>query len=504
MIYIVGAGPGDPRLLTLRAQEVLEAANIVLYDALVDPAILKFAPPSAELIRVGKREVVGSSFDRDVPARTGTDRSGGAKTQEEINRLLVFHGNERPKAIIVRLKGGDPFLFGRGGEEGLALAEAGLNFEVVPGVTSPLAAAAYAGVPITHRSAASTVTFLTGTRREGGTEKEYDYEALVRLGGTLVFMMAVSKLEEITQGLLNAGAPASLLVTFIQWGTRPNQLVLSAPLSEIAQVVREGNGGSPAVIIVGEVGRLREKLAWFERLPLYGKRVLLTMTAPALAARELRAAGADVMEFSLLQVLETPPENFSARLERFSEFEGIIFTSHHAVRIFAELLSRTGKDARVFCGRKVLVSGVRTADELRRRLGINADIVPDEPGAAGIIENLSGSPSTRYLHICSEKPWPKLSETLGKRLEPLPVYKTEPVDLLPIEKTLAEGNVDAVVFSSPKGVEHFFTMRVIKPNFVSIALGPSTGAALKKAGVDAVRCDEISPSGITESLRRAL
>jgi uroporphyrinogen III methyltransferase/synthase len=363
IVFLVGAGPGDPGLMTRRSLELIASADAILYDRLVPRGALDGARPGAELRYVGKQ-----------PGRA-------ALTQEEIDGLLVELG--RAGRRVVRLKGGDPFVFGRGGEEAEALAAAGVAFEVVPGVTAGVAAPAYAGIPVTHRDAASAVAFVTGHEDPGKPGSALDWEALARFPGTLVLYMGVRNLPLVTERLVAAGRDPAEAAAVVERGSEPSQRVVSGTLAEIAARAEAAGVGPPAVTVIGPVAGLRETIAWLERRPLHGEVVAVTRAraqASGLAAR-LRELGAEVVETPAIRI-----EPCSVHLARPESYDLICFTSPNGVRLYFDAL---GRDARALAGPAVAAIGPGTAAELERH-GIRADVVPERFTAEGLLEALGG------------------------------------------------------------------------------------------------------------------
>ena len=329
-VYLVGGGPGDPGLLTIKGAECLRSADYVVYDALSNPDLIDLAPESSKKIYVGKRGAVH------------------AMEQEDINRLLVRLAGRG--GTVVRLKGGDPFIFGRGGEEARELAAAKIPFEIVPGVSSAVAAPAYAGIPVTDRSFAPMVTFVTGHMKKDG-ELNLPWDSLASGGGTLVFLMGVSSLQIISAKLMAAGLKASTPAAIVSNGTTPRQRSISGRLSDIAELARKANIKAPAVTVVGGVAGLREKLAWFEKRPLFGKKIVVTRSreqASALA-HKLSGLGAEVVIFPSIKI--EPLRSFSAldrEIRGLGGYNWVIFTSSNGVEVFFNRLKKLGLDARRF------------------------------------------------------------------------------------------------------------------------------------------------------------
>ena len=467
-VYLVGTGPGDPGLLTARALEVIGRADVVLHDKLIPREALAAAPPSADLVDVGK---VGG---------------GPQVPQAETERLLLEHA--RAGRTVVRLKGGDPFVFGRGGEEARVLRKAGIGFEVVPGVTAGIAAPAYAGIPVTFRGAASAVAFVTGHEDPEKPETAIDWDALARFPGTLVFYMGVRQLPRITEQLIAAGRPADEPAAIVQEGTLPGQRTV---LSTLADLPRDAEGvKAPAVTVVGEVARLGDELAWFERRPLSGKSVVVTRAraqASGLAAR-LRELGASVVEAPAIRIEPLPAE-----LPEIEGFDLLCVTSPNG----AELLLDRVRDARALAGPTIAAIGPGTARALREG-GIEPDAVPDRAVAEGLVEALAGRSFRRALVARAEEGRDVLIDALRERgtdVEVLALYRTvaEPIDDAPAA-------ADYVTFTSASSVRHFLAAAgEVRARMVSI--GPATSAELRAHGIEPdVEATTHTPDGLVEAL----
>ena len=357
-VILVGAGPGDPGLLTQKGREALEQAQVVVFDRLVSPAVLALIPPEAEAIDVGKE-----SSHHLVP-------------QDQINRILLEKALEGKR--VVRLKGGDPFLFGRGGEELELLAEQGIDFQVVPGVTSALSVPAYAGIPVTHRDFCSSLHIITG-HAKAGSELHIDFDALRRTGGTLVFLMGVGSLPKICQGLLEAGMEPSIPAAVVESGTLSSQRKVVSTLEKLPEKARDARIKSPAIIVVGKVCGLSDRFDWFDRLPLKGKNVVVTRPADRIGtlAGQLRQLGADVTEYPCIRtVARQPSPQLDQAIENLSQYRWLVFTSPAGPGIFFDRLRSAGKDARTLAGLKLAAIGPKTASELER-YGVMADLVPE-------------------------------------------------------------------------------------------------------------------------------
>jgi len=478
-VYVVGAGPGDPKLLTIRGMECLEQADVVLYDYLANPAILAHAPETAERIYVGRRG------------------KGAYPAQEDINRLLI----ERARAgnIVVRLKGGDPFVFGRGGEEAEALATAGIDFDVVPGVTAAIAAPAYAGIPVTHRALASTVTFVTGHEDPAKPSMGVEWSSLAASRGTLVFLMGMKNLPSIVANLTAQGRLADTPAAIIRWGTRASQQTVVGTLADIVGKAEAAGMEPPTVIVVGDVVRLRPQLNWFELRPLFGKRVLMTRAKEQAGelAGLLAAYGAEPLEAPTIRIV--PPADWAPVDQAISDigtYNQVIFTSVNGVARFMTRLRENGLDARCLAGRQVCCIGPRTAQELET-FGVKADVVPADYQAEGVIEALGRHDvkGVRILIPRAEVARELLPDELrarGAHVDVVPVYRT----VIPQEggeewrRLLAEGQVHLVTFTSSSTVRNFVTMvggadhatRLLRTVMVA-AIGPITAKTAEELGL---------------------
>jgi uroporphyrinogen III methyltransferase/synthase len=467
IVYLVGAGPGDPGLMTQRSLELIASADAILYDRLIPPGALDGAREGVQLVYVGKE-----------PGRA-------AMGQDQINRLLVQFAGQGMS--VVRLKGGDPFVFGRGGEEAQALAAAGIAFEVVPGVTAGVAAPAYAGVPVTHRDAASAVAFVTGHEDPAKPELALDWDALARFPGTLVLYMGVKQLPLIAERLTAAGREPSEPAAVVERGTRPGQRVVTGTLGEIAARAAQARLGPPAVVVVGPVAELREALAWVERRPLHGRVVVVTRAraqASELAAR-LRALGAEVLEAPAIRIAPRPLG--AAAVERLSGAEIVCLTSPNGVRLLFEALERHGRDGRSLAGATVAAIGPGTAAELRRR-GVLADVVPERAVAEALVEALESVPveGRRVLVARAADARDLLPDALRRRgadVELLPLYDTV-AEPLSDEARKALVRADYVTFTSSSTVRFFLAGGGAVPERARvISIGPVTSATAREHGL---------------------
>jgi len=496
-VYLVGAGPGDPGLLTLRGREVLASADVVVYDALVPMRLLDHAPPAAERIDAGKHA------------------SHHTLEQDEINRLLV--NRALAGATVVRLKGGDPMVFGRGGEEALALVEAGIPFEIVPGVTAGVAAAAYAGIPLTHRDLASAVAFVTGHEADAKAGSALDWDALARWNGTLVFYMGVATLPAIAANLIARGLAAETPAAVIHRGTTPRQKVVAGTLAALPRLADEAGIGPPALIVVGRVVALRDQLAWFERRPLFGRRIVVTRARPQasdLAAR-LEALGAEVIEAPAIRLL--PPEDPAPLREAAhtpQAFDWIVLTSASGVDALFDALAAEGLDARALAPCRVAAIGSATAERLSSR-GIRADLVPETFTAAAMVEALAARQNLAGVRvllaradIAPKEPADALAAR-GAIVREVVAYRTVPdfSNSGAVAAALERGDVDWLTFTSSSTVKNFLDgvgaerIRASRARIASI--GPTTSQALRASGLEpTVEAEEHTIPALVEAILR--
>jgi len=480
-VYLVGAGPGDPGLLTVRARELLAAADVVLHDRLIPPEALAGARPDAELVYVGK------------------EGGGPSMPQEEIDALLVARA--RAGRTVVRLKGGDPFVFGRGGEEALVLAEAGIPFEVVPGITAGIAAPAYAGIPVTQRGMASAVAFVTGHEDPEKPDTALDWEALAAFPGTLVFYMGLRALPRIAERLIAAGRAADEPAAVVERGTLPGQRTLVATLGDVAARAAAEGLRAPAITLVGPVAGLRERLAWLEARPLHGRTVAVTRAraqASELAAR-MRALGATVVEAPAIRTVALPAE-----LPDLGAYDLVCVTSPNGAQELFARLDAAGCDARALAGCRVAAIGPGTARALLAG-GIRADVVPERAVAEGLVAALEGVPVTRALVVRGREGRDVLPDALrarGAEVDVLVLYETVP-EPLDGEARAAVAAADYVTFTSASTVR-FFTAAagadaLRGPRVASI--GPATSEALREHGVEPdLEADPHTPDGLLAAL----
>ncbi len=491
---LVGAGPGDLGLVTLRAKECIEQAEVIVYDYLCNPEMLKWAPENAEIIYAGKK----------AGAHT--------LTQEEINALLV------EKALagksVVRLKGGDPFVFGRGAEEAQALAAARVPFVVVPGITSAIAGPAYAGIPVTHRGKNSHVTFLTGHEDPEKAESSIDFSALARLGGTQVMLMGVERIESIAREMLVKGMGRDLPVALIRWATTGRQETLVGTLENIAERVATSGFAAPAVAVFGEVVALREQLNWFEDRPLSGKRIVVTRTRTqaGVLSEELRALGADVIELPTIRI--EPPSDLRAFAELVQEahaYDWIVFTSPNGVTAFFDLFYKLYDDAREIGGARIAAIGAATAQRIKE-FRLHVDLQPEEFVAEALVREFrkeGGVENLRILLARAEKArdlLPKELSALGAIVDEGFAYRTVPEtrDETGARRRLLEEGADLITFTSSSTVENFLALGLPWPARMQVAsIGPVTSKTARDRGLEvAVEARRHDIPGLVEAVRK--
>jgi uroporphyrinogen III methyltransferase/synthase len=478
-VYLVGAGPGDAGLLTRRGAELLGRAEVVVYDALVNADLLRLAPKSAEILYGGKR-----AGDHALP-------------QEELNRLLIAKAKEGK--CVVRLKGGDPYIFGRGGEEAEELAAAGVPFEVVPGISSIVAAPNYAGIPITHRQHCSSFTVITGHEDPSKPGTAIDYAALARTPGTKIILMGVERIPEITQALLSQGMDPATPIALVRWGTTARQQSIQGTLGTIATLAADKKFSAPAVIVIGSVVNLRAKLNWFEQRPLFGRRMVVTRTREQASqlSEQLRERGAEVLEIPTIKI--QPPDDRAQlidALQGLGEYDWLIFTSPNGVTVFFDYFFKAYDDIRALGNLRLAAVGPATAAKLRE-LHLRVDVMPDQYVGKKIGAALREYESVDNLRILiaraqvADPDLPKHLEELGGIVDDIPVYKTVPEieDRDGAAARLAEAGADWITFTSSSTVENFharFPLPELLRQFPGIRLasiGPETTKAIVALGL---------------------
>lgn len=497
-VYLIGAGPGDPGLITVRGRECLERSDVVLYDYLANHRLLEYAPPHAELIYAGK---VGGAHNRE---------------QGQINDLIVAKAREGK--VVARLKGGDPFVFGRGGEECEALVAAGIPFEIVPGVTAGIGAAAYAGIPLTHRDVTTSVAFVTGHEHPDKADSGIDWEKLSLGSGTVVFYMGVRNLPQITANLMNHGRDPRTPVALIRWGTRPEQEVLTGTLADIGDKARKASFRPPAVTVVGEVVRLRETLRWFDNRPLSGKGILVTRSADQAGefSALLREKGAIVYECPTIAI--APPAD-TAELDRaitvLPSFDWLILTSVNAVRHFFQRLAAAGLDSRALGRCRVAAVGPKTAAAIRDH-GITADLVPADYKAEGVVaafrdRELAG---VRVLFPRADRAReiiPAELAKLGAEVIAPVAYRNVLPDGIPAGtlEALERGSIHCVTFTASSTVRNLAALvgenRLLGllDGVAVAAIGPITAASCRDLGLEVrIEPEEYTLEAMTEAITR--
>ena len=492
-VYLVGAGPGDLGLVTLRAKECIEQANVIVYDHLANPEMLSWAREDAEIIYAGK------------------EAGKHALKQDEINALLVTKAREGKQ--VVRLKGGDPFVFGRGAEEAGAIVDAGIAFEIVPGITSAIAGPAYAGIPVTHRGQNSHVTFFTGHEDPTKAQSSIDYAALTKLGGTQVMLMGVERIESIARQMMEQGARKDLPVALVRWATTGRQETLVGTLENIAKQVVDIGFEAPGVAVFGEVVSLRENLNWYEKRPLSGKRIVVTRTRKQASelSNQLRALGAEVVELPTIRI-EPPTElrEFAELVQDAHSYDWIIFTSPNGVEAFFEMFFKLYDDVREIGASRIAAIGPATAQRVKD-YHVHVDLQPAEFIAEAIVREFikqGGVENLRILIARAEKArdvLPKKLSGLGAIVDEGFAYRTVPEtrDATGARRRLLEEGADLITFTSSSTVENFLALGVPWPKGMQVAsIGPITSKTARdhglKIGVEARRHDV---EGLVEAIR---
>ncbi len=498
-VYLVGAGPGNPELITVKGRKLLESCDFLVYDHLVHPALINLAAHAKKKFYVGKK---GLSFEK--------------MRQASIDQLLIRLA--RTGKSVVRLKGGDPFVFGRGGEEALQLVKHGVPIEIVPGITAGFGALAYAGIPVTHRGLASEVTFVTAHEDPAKKNSRLNWKALAELKGTLVIYMGVQMLPKIANCLMNFGKPGSTPTAVIHWGTTGNQKTIVSSLKHISYAAKHARIESPAVTVIGDVVSLREKLAWFEKKPLFGKTVIVTRsrTQASSLREQLENLGAHVIEFPTIEI--TPLKNLAPldrEIRRLKKYDWLVFTSENGVSHFFDRLHTLQIDVRELHGLKVIAIGSGTEARLQE-FGLKADLMPPVFSSEGLFAELSRKHPIRNkkflllrTNIAPEY-LPKSIEQAGGTVTKVSVYETRKprIKKNQFERILESDRIDFVTFTSSSTAQNFFDALLrlgkkhkdLKTKFVSI--GPVTSESIRRFGARVYR--EANPhniSGLVDVLR---
>jgi len=496
-VYLVGAGPGDAGLMTLRGAELLGRADVVVYDALVNPEILRLAQPSAEIIYGGKR-----AKDHAIP-------------QDELTALLIDRA--RKGKCVVRLKGGDPYIFGRGGEEAEQIAAAHLPFEVVSGVSSIVAAPNYAGIPLTHRDYCSSFSVITGHEDPTKPETALEYNIIARMPGTKIFLMGVERIRQIADSLMAHGMSAETPVGMVRWGTTAQQQSIQGTLATIADLVAASNFSAPAVTFIGDVVKLREKLNWFEHRPLFGQRIVVTRTREQASqlTRQLLELGAEVLEIPTIKII--PPDkrqDIADALLGLGTYDWIIFTSPNGVTMFFDYFFKSFGDLRELGALRIAAVGPATAAKLKE-LHLKVDVMPEEYLADKITKALLKYESLENLKVLvlraevANPELPRALEEAGAIVDDVACYKTvaETEDRTGSAARLLEGGANWITFTSSSTVENFHA-RFDLPKLLSrfpetrlVSIGPETSKAIIALGLQpAVQAQQHSIDGLVKAL----
>jgi uroporphyrinogen III methyltransferase / synthase len=492
-VYLVGAGPGDLGLVTLRAKECIEQADVIVYDHLANPEMLGWAREDAEIIYAGK------------------EAGKHALKQDEINALLIEKAREGKQ--VVRLKGGDPFVFGRGAEEAKAVVDAGIAFEIVPGITSAIAGPAYAGIPVTNRAQNSHVTFFTGHEDPAKTQSSIDYAALAKLGGTQVMLMGVERIEAIAQRMMEQGARKDLPVALVRWATTGRQETLVGTLENIARRVVDRGFEAPAVAVFGDVVALRENLSWYEKRPLSGKRIVVTRTRKQASelSNRLRALGAEIVELPTIRI-EPPTDlrEFAELVQDAHSYDWLVFTSPNGVEAFFEMFFKLYDDAREIGGVRIAAIGPATAQRVKD-YHLHVDLQPEEFVAEAIVREFAkqgGVENLRILIARAEKArdvLPKELSGLGAIVDEGFAYRTVPEtrDATGARRRLLEEGADLITFTSSSAVENFVALGLPWPKGMQVAsIGPVTSKTAREQGLKIdIQARQYDIEGLVEAIR---
>jgi uroporphyrinogen III methyltransferase/synthase len=498
LVYLVGAGPGDPGLISVKGVECLRKADVVIYDYLSDVRLLAHCKPDAEKIYVGKK---GAQHTLE---------------QEDINKLIVDKANAGN--VVARLKGGDPFVFGRGGEEALALADAGIPFEIVPGITAAVAAPAYAGIPVTHRDMTSTFALVTGHEDPKKEESAIDWAKLAAIG-TIAFYMGVKNLPRIARKLVESGRSPDTPVAVIRWGTKTSQRTVIGTLADIARKVEEAGLKAPAITLVGEVVKLRERLNWFESRPLFGRKIVVTRSRAQSSEflEQLEALGAEAVKMPTIKIADpkdfTPLDN---AIDAIESFDWLVLTSVNAVGRFIDRLLERGRDIRDLKGIRICAIGPATAEAVRA-YRLRVDLVPPKYVAESVVEELQKVGAIRGKRFLLPRAdiarslLPDEIHRLGGEAVEVDVYRTvleEEADSEVVERLL-EGDIDLVTFTSSSTVRNFAQLlgsdrlEKVKSATKFASIGPITTQTAAELGIPIhIEADQHDIPGLISAIRR--
>jgi len=480
-VYLVGAGPGDPGLMTVRGRELLATCDAIVYDALVNPQII-------ERSRLGRATDVERIF---------VGKRGGAPSMEQSAITAILVRLALDGKHVVRLKGGDPFVFGRGGEEAVALAQAGIDFEIVPGITAGVAAPAYAGIPVTHRGVATSVTFITGHEDPGKDKDQTDWAALARAGGTLVLYMGVSRLGKIADALIAGGRPRSTPAALIEWGTYPHQRTVTATLETLSAVAAREKVIAPSIAVVGDVVALREEIGWFDRRPLFGRTIVVTRAREQQSQLRawLEAAGAMVIEAPAIRIEPLDQAPLRSALADIARYQWLVVTSRNAVELFWSALRELGLDARALAATKLCAVGPATADALLAH-GLAVDVVPERYVAEGVIDKLRDRDDVRGARVLfaraagARELLPATLREMGATVDEVEIYAAVPdlSGLDTLRDAVDAGRVDLVTFTSASTVRYFVEALGAERarSMRGASMGPITSDAARTLGVPIV------------------
>ncbi|MFX0558956.1 uroporphyrinogen-III C-methyltransferase [Tepidibacillus infernus] len=498
-VFLVGAGPGDPKLITVKGIEAIQKADVIVYDRLAHPSLLKYGRRDAEKIYVGKS-----------PNRHTLQ-------QEEINQLLVQLALEGK--VVTRLKGGDPTIFGRVGEEALLLAEHGISFEIVPGITSAIAVPAYAGIPVTHRDFTSSIAIVTGHEDPTKNESNINWEKLATATGTLIFLMGVSNLKLIRDKLIENGRDSSTPVALVRMGTRVEQKTVTGTLENIVQVVEETKLTSPAIIIIGEVVKLREQLAWFEKKPLFGKRVLVTRARNQ--ASELSALieelGGETVEFPVIKIV--PPKHtkeYQQAFQQLDQYDWIMFTSVNGVQSFFQTLKEQRIDIRKMAKARIAAIGPKTAALLEEK-GLIVDVLPQEFRAEGLLDALTGELKVGQKVLLpradiARKILPDQLKEKGLEVVEINAYETviDAENKDEIIKMLKEKQIQIITFTSSSTVKNFYealqgeSLEKLLKGVTLASIGPITTDTAQQLGLNIdITASEYTIPGLVKAISKS-